>query len=71
MRQLISNDTGKASTMELNTDINIHADGDGGVFLDVCWHEKKELGSVAVHLTADKAQELIDTIQLKCKDVDK
>jgi hypothetical protein len=72
MRQAISNDTGKELKMDgsMKTDISIDADGEGGVFLGMCWHEMLTLGSIVARIEPDKVQGLIESIKKASKDVD-
>jgi hypothetical protein len=72
MRQVISNDTGKELKIDgsMKTDVSIYADGEGGVFLGMCWHELLILGSVVARIKPDKVQGLIESIQNASKDID-
>jgi hypothetical protein len=72
MRQVISNDTGKELKVDgsMKTDVSIDADGEGGVFLGMCWHEILPLGSVVARIEPDKVQGLIESIQKASKDID-
>jgi hypothetical protein len=72
MRQVISNDTGKELKLDgsMKTDVSIEADGEGGVFLSMCWHEMLTLGSAVARIKPDKVQGLIEAIQDASKDID-
>lgn len=71
MRQVISEDTGKEQKFgNMKTDVSIDADGEGGVFLGMCWHEVMPLGSVMARIEPDKVQGFIESIQKASKDKD-
>jgi hypothetical protein len=72
MRQVISNDTGKELKVDgsMKTDVSIYADGEGGIFLGMCWHEMLNLGSVVARIEPDKVQGFIESIQKSSKDID-
>jgi hypothetical protein len=67
MRKVYSGDTGKELPMDgssgFNTDVQIDADGEGGVFLSMCWHEMRTLGSCVARINPDKVPSLIKAIQ--------
>jgi hypothetical protein len=72
MRQAISNDTDEVLEMDgsMKTDIGIGADGEGGIFLTMCWHEMLTLGSIVARIEPDKVQGFIESIKKASKDVD-
>jgi hypothetical protein len=72
MRQVISNDTGKELNMDGNmkTDVSIDADGEGGIFLGIYWHEILTLGSVVARIKPDKVQGFIESIKTASEDID-
>jgi hypothetical protein len=70
MRKAFSGDTGKEMDLNMKTDVSIWADGEGGVFITMCWHEIKPMGSVVARIIPDKVPGLIKAIQEASEDVD-
>lgn len=75
MRKVYSKDTNEELPMDGNSDfradVQVDADGEGGVFLSMCWHEMRTLGSVAVRIFPEQVPVLIKAIQDVSKNVDK
>lgn len=72
MRKVYSGDTNKEMPMDgrFKTDVQIDADGEGGVFLSMCWHEMRTLGSAIARINPDRVPLLIKAIQDASEDVD-
>lgn len=72
MRKVYSNDTGEEVPMEasMKSDLELRADGEGGVFLMLCWHEIKPLGSVCVRIPPERIREFLKNIEACSKERD-
>jgi hypothetical protein len=72
MRQVISNDTGKELKLDgsMKTDVSVDADGEGGIFLGMRWHEMVNLGSVVTRIKPDEVKVLIEAIKKASEDID-
>lgn len=69
MRKMISNDTGK-ECIPMKADVSFIANGEGGAFISMCWHEIRELGSVCVNIPAEKINSVIKALQIAKTDID-
>jgi hypothetical protein len=70
MRQLISNNTNKPPTIQTESDVEILPDGEGGIYLSLCWHKMIEVGSMAAHIPSHRISELLNYINLATEDKD-